>query len=81
EGGARLVAEALGGSEENFLWLAIGNGGALNALLAADPGRAAVLITPDTETSPGAYYTLAHPARPAKLRALLQRLLEELGGS
>jgi len=57
------------------IWLAVGNAAGLAPL--GDRQAMAILITPDQtpEAEERGWYVLPHPARPAKLRALLQRLL------
>lgn len=58
--------------------LGVGNGATLRDTLAAQPEQAGILVSPEEESgSEGKLYLLPHPARPAKLRALLQRLMTE----
>lgn len=79
EEGKRLLEETAGSGATGFVWLAMGNRQALEELQALGNGLRAVLVTPDeiTGTPRENFYCLPHPVRPAKLRALLQRLAEE----
>lgn len=75
-----LLAEMAAGSEGPFLWLTPGNGTTLREVLALAPERPAVIIGGEEQEgmADGGWFSLPHPARPAKLRALLQRLAGEL---
>ena len=64
--------------KEYLVLLGIGNGSTLRDTLATQPELAGILVSPEEESgSEGKLYLLPHPTRPAKLRALLQRLVTE----
>ncbi len=77
EGGLRLAAVPEESGDAPFLWLAVGNPESLSPLLDAGAGHPAVVITPDAQSPDAPWFTLSHPVRPAKLRALLLRLRGE----